>query len=190
MGVDSSVTPAMFEEIFSGDTRFQRLSRLSDDEILPCYRFKGRIAVDFFRLFDEGDTLWYGLNVVWTNRPISPPPLRIPRGRLAGIPMRIPDAAERYLTECYGEGMANAEPLFCRLGIAKIHGGFPPVCRCVAYANIFKAAWRGDLVRAHDLCDQALVLDPDDRLVVAIFDLPALWDCYVCTAAKIDPACA
>ena len=46
---------------FSGDARFQRLSRLSDEEIVPCYRFKGRVAVDFFRLFSEGDSLWYGL---------------------------------------------------------------------------------------------------------------------------------
>ena len=166
-GIDASVTPAQLDAALSRDSRFQRKTRLSDDVIVPCYMFDDRVAIDFFRLHPEGETLWYGLYwrgqlVKWRHRRFA-----LRDFVFLGIPTKIPDDPDLYLTEAYGD-WRTPNPYFAAWASPNIDDGFPPVSRCIAYANIFKAAWRGDRKRAVDLCAQALALDPGNTLVADI----------------------
>jgi Tfp pilus assembly protein PilF len=163
-GIDASVTPFQLDAALSRDPRFRRTTGLADDVILPSYRFDDSVAIDFFRLYPEGETLWYGLYwhgqlVKWRHRRFV-----LQDFIFLGIPTKIPDDHDLYLTEAYGD-WRTPNPYFAVWASPNIEGGFPPVSRCIAYANIFKAAWSGDRKRAIDLCDQALALDPDSALV-------------------------
>jgi tetratricopeptide (TPR) repeat protein len=169
-GIDASVTPAMLDLALSKDERFRRVGSLADDEILPCYFFEG-VPVDFFRLYREGETLWYGMR--WRGHLIQ---FRHRNFGLRdfpflGLPARIPDDSERYLVEVYGEAWREPDPYFAAWASPNIVGGFPSVCRCVAYANIFKAAWSGAGARASRYCEQALMLDPGDQLVADLLQV-------------------
>jgi tetratricopeptide (TPR) repeat protein len=170
-GIEASVTPAMLDAALSVDSRFRRITDLSEDNILPAYRFEGYAAIDFFRLYREDNALWYGLKwqghlVQWRHQPFG-----FRDFTFLGIPAKIPDDGERYLRECYGENWRVPDPYFGTWGSPNIVGGFPPICRCIAYANIFKASWSGDRPRALRYCEQALELDPDDKRVAALYDV-------------------
>lgn len=166
-GMDASVTPAMLDEALSKDARFRRVSNLADDEVLPCHFF-GRIAIDFFRLYREEGALWYGLR--WRGHLVQfrHKDFRLRDLSFLGIPTRIPEDSEAHLLEAFGEGWRTPDPYFAPWASPNIAGGFPPVCRCLAYANIFKAAWSGGGVRALRYCEQALALDPCDRRIAAL----------------------
>lgn len=170
LGVDASVTPAVLDAALSKDERFRRVSSLDDDEVLPCYFFK-RVAMDFFRLFREEGALWYGLRwrghlVQFRHRDFG-----LRDFAFLGVPTRIPEDSEGHLVEVFGEGWRTPDPYFAAWASPNIVGGLPPVCRCLAYANIFKAAWSGDGVRALRYCEQALALNPGDKRIAALRDV-------------------
>jgi hypothetical protein len=83
------------------------------------------------------------------------------------VPTKIPEDPEFFLSEVYGD-WRTPNPYFAAWASPNMDGGFPPVARCIAYANIFKAAWSGDRPRAIDLCRQLLALDPGNTLVADI----------------------
>jgi Flp pilus assembly protein TadD len=170
-GIEAAVTPAMIDAALSPDPRFRRTGSLADDNILPSYYFEEYAAIDFFRLYREEDFLWYGLYwggilVQWRHRAFG-----YREFTFLGLPVKIPDDSERYLRECYGENWRTPDPYFATWASPNTVGGFPPVCRCLAYANIFKASWSGDRDRALRYCEQALVLDPQDKRVAALRDM-------------------
>ncbi len=169
-GIDSSVTPAMLDAVLSKDDRFRRMTSLADETVLPWYASKN-IALDFFRLFREDDSLWYGL--VWHGHLVRyrHRNFHLRDFTFLGVATRIPADSERYLVEAYGEGWRTPDPYFAAWASPNIEGGFPPVCRCLAYANIFKAAWTGDAARARRSCEQALALDAGDTRVAALRDI-------------------
>lgn len=170
-GIEASITPAMLDAALSADPRFSRITDLSEDNVLPSYWFDDYSAIDFFRLYRENDTLWYGLKwrgnlVQWRHQPFG-----YRAFTFLGVPVKIPDDPERYLRECYGENWRVPDPYFAAWASPNIVGGYPPVCRCIAYANIFKASWSGDRTRALRYCEQALELDPDQTRVAALHAL-------------------
>ena len=170
LGIDAAVTPAMLDAVMSKDDRFQRGTSLADDTVLPYYVYKN-IAIDFFRLYREEDTLWYGLT--WRGHLVRyrHQPFGLRDFTFLGVTTKIPEDSECYLVEVYGEDWRTPDPYFAAWASPNIEGGFPPVCRCLAYANIFKAAWSGDAARARRYCEQALALDAGDTRVAALRDI-------------------
>lgn len=170
LGMDASVTPAMLDAALSKDPRFRRYAGLEDDNVLPCYFFK-RIPIDFFRLYREAGELWYGLRwrghlVQWRHSDFA-----LRDFTFLGVQTRVPEDSERHLREVFGEGWRTPDPYFAAWASPNIVGGLPPVCRCLAYANIFKAAWSGGAVRALRYCEQALALDPGDARISRLREL-------------------
>ena len=169
-GMDASVTPIMLDAALSKDDRFRRHASLDDDNVLPCYFF-GRVAIDFFRLYREQGELWYGLKwrghlVQWRHRDFG-----LRDFTFLGIPTRIPEDSEHHLFEVFGEDWRTPDPYFAAWASPNMVGGFPPVCRCLAYANIFKDAWSGGAARVLRYCEQALVLDPGEARIAALREL-------------------
>jgi Flp pilus assembly protein TadD len=168
--IDASVTPAQLAAALSRDLRFRRTTGLADDAVLDCYFFNDNVAIDFFRLYPEEETIWCGLHwrgqlVKWRHRRFG-----LKDHSFLGVPTKIPEDPEFFLVEVYGDDWRTPNPYFAGWASPNMDGGFPPVARCMAYANIFKAAWSGDRLRAVDLCRQALALDPGNILVADIRD--------------------
>jgi hypothetical protein len=170
LGIDASVTPIMLDAVMSKDDRFQRGTSLADDTVVPYYVFNN-IAIDFFRLYREKDLLWYGLT--WHGHLVRfrHQPFGLRDFTFLGVPTKIPEDTECYLVEAYGEDWRTPDPYFAAWASPNIIGGLTPVCRCLAYGNIFKAAWSGDASRALRYCEQALALDPGDRRIAALRDI-------------------
>ncbi len=165
-GIDASVTPTVLDAVLSAAGEFTRDHPLRDDDVLPCYWYKG-VPIDFFRLFREGDMLWYGLlwfghQVRWRHANFA-----IRDFTFLGVETKIPADPERYLTEAYGD-WRSPDPYFGAWSSPNMEGGFPPVARCMAYESIFRAAWSGDRHRAASLCGQFLALDPTDTLAARL----------------------
>jgi tetratricopeptide (TPR) repeat protein len=166
-GISASVTPLQLDAALARDPRFQRQTELGDDVIISCYKFEDSVAIDFFRLYPDGETVWCGLFwrgqlVKWRHKSFA-----LRDFVFLGVPTKIPENPDFFLTELYGD-WRTPNPYFAAWASPNMDGGFPPVARCLAYANIFKAAWSGDWRRAIDLCRQALALDPGDTLVADI----------------------
>ena len=166
-GIFASVTPAQLDAVLSRDPRFRRQTELADDVIISCYKFEDCVAIDFFRLYPEGETVWCGLHwrgqlVKWRHKSFA-----LRDFVFLGVPTKIPEDPEFFLSEVYGD-WRTPNPYFAAWASPNMDGGFPPVARCIAYANIFKAAWSGDRPRAIDLCRQLLALDPGNTLVADI----------------------
>ena len=165
--VDAGVTPTQLDAALSRDRRFRRTTELADDAVIDCYTFNENVAIDFFRLNPDGETIWCGLHwrgqlVKWRHRRFG-----LQDYFFLGVPTKIPEDPDFFLTEVYGD-WRTPNPYFAPWASPNMDGGFPPVARCMAYANIFKAAWSGDQRRAIDLCRQALALDPGNDLVADI----------------------
>lgn len=167
-GIDARVTPAQLDAVLSRDPRFRRVTELAEDAMIACYFFNDNVAIDFFRLYADGETIWCGLHwrgqlVKWRHRRFG-----LRDHEFLGVPTKIPEDPEFFLAEVYGDDWRTPNPYFAAWASPNMDGGFPPVARCLAYANIFKAAWSGDRRRAIDLCRQALALNPGNELVADI----------------------
>jgi tetratricopeptide (TPR) repeat protein len=170
LGIDGSVTPAQLDAMFGDDPDFSRLSSLGDDEILCSYAFRGTVAIDFFRIFHEPDRTWYGLHwhgeiIKWVHRPFTTRDFF-----WQGVNVKIPDDADRFLTECYGD-WRTPDPFFAAWASPNMEGGFPIIARAIAYGQIFKAAWQGQRKKAHHLCALALALDIENPTLLRLRDL-------------------
>ncbi len=167
VAVGPGIDPLQIEEAMKADSRFVRVSGLGDDTLLPAYVFEEGAPVDIFRLFEEDDRTWYGL--YWRDEAVKW--VHAPFGRREitwdGLRVTIPDDADRFLTECYGD-WRTPNPYFEAWATPNIEGGFRPYFRCLAYGSLFKAAWSGHHARARDLCGQILNLDPGNDIVARV----------------------
>jgi tetratricopeptide (TPR) repeat protein len=169
LAVMSEVTPAMLDQALADDPDFARTTALADDVLLPNYWFKDCVAVDVFRFFRQGDKFWCGIPVngrilQWLHRPF-----RLIETEWLGVRVNLPEDPDHFLTECYGD-WRTPNPYFAMWASPNLVGGFPPVARCLAYGQIFRAAFTGQRDKALSLCAQALALDPTDRLVRSLRD--------------------
>lgn len=162
LGVSSRVPMADIARAMAADPDFDTDWKPGDDGILYCWRWKKRLAIDFFRFYEEGDTVWYGLHrsgelMKWVHKPFELVDLD-----WLGIKVRIPADSEFFLEEVYGPDWRIPDPDCAQWACPNIEGGLPPICRNSAHADIFLALWYGYKKRAHHQCRQALELDPDD----------------------------
>jgi hypothetical protein len=165
IAVMSDVTPTMLDQALAADPDFERTTGLSDDVVLPNYWFKRRIAVDVFRFFRQGDTFWCGVPVrgrtlKWLHRPF-----RLVETQWLGARVKMPENSDFFLAECYGRDWRTPNPYFAMWASPNIEGGFPPLARCLAYGQMFRAVFTGHRTKALSLCAQALALDATDTLI-------------------------
>jgi tetratricopeptide (TPR) repeat protein len=166
-GLPVGIDFARVEAAFAGDPLFARAPRPEQQQVLASWRFRGRVGIDFFRFFEEGERVWCGLVVGsdvlrWVHRRFAPTPFR-----WHDTDLLVPDDADRFLTECYGD-WRTPDPNFGMFAAPNLKGGYSPLARRVAYADIFAAAIRNQPQRARHLCEQALHLDPGDGLLAQL----------------------
>jgi tetratricopeptide (TPR) repeat protein len=174
-GIDAKVTPEQLDLALRDCPDFRCRSSLNDDEILPSYIFREKVALDFFRIFSRGDKVWYGLHwngeiVRWMHTPF-----RTVDFDWQGARVKIPEDFDSFLTECYGD-WRTPDPYFATWASLNMDGHFPPVARAISYGQIFTAAWQGDREKTENLCRQALVLEPANATLAALrakFEKPA-----------------
>lgn len=167
-GVDAAVTPADLLAAFADDRDFAPSYGTDADAVLTGFRFKGEVAIDFFRFFRQGEHVWCGLArgghlMKWLHRPFT-----LAETRLDGATVRIPADAETFLAECYGDGWRKPDPYFGLFASPNIEGGFPPLSRCIAYRAMLRAAIAGDRARLQALCRQIQALAPADEVARAV----------------------
>ncbi|MDO8420529.1 MAG: tetratricopeptide repeat protein [Parvibaculum sp.] len=168
LGVSSRVPMADVAAALSTDSDFSGNWRPGGDGVLYCWIWRNRVAIDFFRFYQEGDQVWYGLyrnghRVKWMHKPFA-----LIDFDWLGMKTRIPEDSEFFLEEVYGPDWPVPDPDCGQWACPNIEGGFPPVCRNLAHADIFKALWKRQRSRARHLCVQALELDPHDDFFAAL----------------------
>jgi hypothetical protein len=162
LGVSAKVPMERIARALSADPDFEGNWAPGRDGILYCWCWRQSVAIDFFRFYEEGDTVWYGLYrhgrlIKWVHRPFG-----LTDFTWHGMKTRIPENSEFFLEEVYGPGWRIPDPDCGQWACPNIEGGFPSVCRHAALADIFMALWKCQIKRARHLCLQALELDPDD----------------------------
>ncbi len=168
LGIDSSVTPERLDAVLSAAGGYVPTKPVRADDVIPAYFYNG-VPIDFFRLFREGATVWYGLE--WYGHPVRwrHADFTLKDFEFLGVRTKIPVHPERYLTEAYGN-WHKPDPYFGTWSSPNMDDGFPLVARCMAFENIFRAAWVGDRDWAAAACKQFLGLDPSEMLVADLRD--------------------
>jgi tetratricopeptide (TPR) repeat protein len=165
LAVMGDVTPTMLDRALNTDPAFTRTTGLNDDVLLPNYFYRNYVAIDLFRFFRDGDKMWCAVPVgggvlKWLHRPF-----RLIETEWLGIRVRMPEHPDHFLAECYGREWRTPNPYFAMWASPNLDGGFPPLARCLAYGQIFRAAFVGHRAKALNLCGQALALDATDTLI-------------------------
>jgi len=163
-GVFASVTVADLDRALARGTDFRRIHRPDQEGIVVSYRSSDGVGFDFSRVFCGDTQVWYGLNsgpytIKWLHQPFDLIDIEF-----HGVRVKIPDDADRFLTEEYGD-WRTPDPYFALWASPNIEGGYSPPLRRMAYGSIFQALNDQAWARAAHICDQILSFDPDDALI-------------------------
>jgi hypothetical protein len=84
-------------DVFTRDPRFDLDLHPQSQKV--GLRHRGGSPVDIFRFYEQDGRVWHdGVFVRWHNSPFG-----VVRRQIGGLSVPLPENAERYLTECYGD---------------------------------------------------------------------------------------
>jgi hypothetical protein len=84
-------------DVFTRDPRFDLDLHPQSHKV--GLRHRGGSPVDIFRFYEQDGRVWHdGVFVRWHNSPFG-----VVRRQIGGLSVPLPENAERYLTECYGD---------------------------------------------------------------------------------------
>lgn len=106
IGADNDIDVGVFDEHWDRDALIQLFTQdpRFDLDLHPlskkvCLRHRGASPVDIFRFYEEGGRIWHdGVFVRWDNTPF-----RVVRREIRGLSLSLPEDADTYLRENYGD---------------------------------------------------------------------------------------
>ena len=164
LGIWADVALGRLRAAMAADPDFSDACETGPHHSQMSWTWRGTVAVDVFR-YERGDEhascdMWIGSHPIsWLHHPFA-----LRRHTFSGLACLVPDDPDRYLTELYGD-WRTPNPYFGIFASPNIKGGFPPICRSLAYTSLFRAVALRQRDRAINLCGQVLALDPGDALV-------------------------
>ncbi|MBL8838343.1 MAG: tetratricopeptide repeat protein [Alphaproteobacteria bacterium] len=168
-GIGETVGAERLSQALAADPDFALSGRNGTDPggsepALLGYWWRNKVAIDFFRFWREADALCCGLSVdgrmlKWVHRAFA-----LADFTWHGVTVRIPDDADRFLTECYGD-WRTPNPHYGLFASPNLDGGFSALRQNLAFGAIYRALLQRKKAKVQSLCEQVLALDPDDTLI-------------------------
>lgn len=160
--VSTRVPIADIHRALATDRDFSTEAALDEAGGIYWTRWRGRLVVDFFRLYEDGVQCWYefyvgGYHMKWLHKPFE-----LVDMVWHGTTVRIPEHSEPFLEEEYGKAWRIPDPDFPQWACPNLADGFSKTYRYMAHNDLFLSLWRGHSKRARNQCRHALALAPDD----------------------------